>query len=92
MTQTRQGADPAAMADILASIRRIVAEEDQRFERAPSRAPFPGDVLVLTPAMRIDAPPALPAASLWSDAEAEPSAPDAALSIRPEASASVAGP
>lgn len=51
----------AAMADILASIRRIVADEDRRGVAAaqlgPNRVPPSGaDVLELTREMRIDGP------------------------------------
>lgn len=45
----------AAMADILASIRRIVAEEDRRGPQLATQEAFQrDDVLVLTPEMRID--------------------------------------
>ena len=45
----------AAMADILASIRRIVAEEDQRASAPSDLSPVEDDeVLVLTHDMRID--------------------------------------
>lgn len=52
MTDSRPRND-AAMAEILASIRRIVADEDRRGAHA---APFDvqGDVLILTREMRID--------------------------------------
>lgn len=53
------GRDDAAMADILASIRRIVAEGDPAQRAAAEQA---GEVLVLTEAMRLDraAAPAAP--------------------------------
>ena len=53
---TGQGADPS-MEDILASIRRILSEEDtpQAGAAEPAKAPEPDDVLVLEPSMLVDA-------------------------------------
>jgi cell pole-organizing protein PopZ len=48
---TDQRPNDAAMADILASIKRIVAEEDKRFATSPLATI--GDVLELTPEMRV---------------------------------------
>jgi cell pole-organizing protein PopZ len=66
--------DPA-MADILASIRRIVAEEDRRFADTAAL----GEPLLLTPAMRVDqAAAGEPAPEAPAD-EAPPPAADASL-------------
>ncbi|MGF1658782.1 MAG: hypothetical protein ACFCUS_05090 [Rubrimonas sp.] len=84
MTDPRPVSDPAAMADILASIRRIVAEEDRKFEHAPLRGGAPDGVLVLTQEMRIDAPAvATPQAASVSAATVV--APPAPAAAQPEA-------
>ena len=55
MTNTPPPRDEAAMADILASIRRIVAEEDRRTATTASLPPVGGgEVFELTAEMRID--------------------------------------
>ncbi len=55
MSEHRPPTGDAAMADILASIRRIVREEEQRVAATAAAPPGPqGDVLELTPAMRVD--------------------------------------
>ena len=96
MTQTRPVNDPAAMADILASIRRIVAEEDRKFERSPLRPPESGEVLVLTPAMRIDTRPdraaAAPETAVPRPAPAEAGAPAAVPASPPPFAPKVAAP
>ncbi len=62
MTETRPVNDPAAMADILASIRRIVSEDERRTALSPLRPAPDSEVLVLTRDMRVDAAaPAQPA-------------------------------
>lgn len=60
----------AAMAEILSSIRRIVAEEDRRPPR-PGASADDDDVLELTPDMRLpdDAPPAAPEEAFTLSAE-----------------------
>jgi cell pole-organizing protein PopZ len=87
MSEHRPPKDDAAMADILASIRRIVREEEQRVAATAAAPPGPqGDVLELTPEMRvdIDAPAAQEAAT---DA---PAAPVAATVAAPVAAPLVA--
>lgn len=84
----------AAMAEILASIRRIVADEDRRgvasAKMGQSRLPPTGaDVLELTPDMRIDdakpretsATPVAPAANKAPEAAAAPDAEPIELSV-----------
>ena len=63
-----QGADPS-MEDILASIRRILSED----EAAPATAPADEDVLVLEPSMmRSDLPAPAPPAAAAESAAADP--------------------
>ena len=98
-----QGADPS-MEDILASIRRILSED----EAAPAATPADEDVLVLEPSMmRSDLPapaaesaaagppPSAPEPPAEAEAEAEPMPPPGAGLVAPEtaaaAAASVAG-
>lgn len=100
-----QGADPS-MEDILASIRRILSED----EAAPAAAPADEDVLVLEPSMmRSDLPTPAPAPSAESAAadpppvasgpppsapeppdEAEPMPPSGAGLVAPETAAAAA--
>lgn len=100
-----QGADPS-MEDILASIRRILSED----EAAPAAAPADEDVLVLEPSMmRSDLPTSAPAPSAESAAadpppvasgpppsapeppdEAEPMPPSGAGLVAPETAAAAA--
>jgi cell pole-organizing protein PopZ len=65
--------DDAAMADILASIRRIVAEEDRQ-TRTPGTARASTDVFVLTPEMRVGEDAGVPQATLV-DLVSEPATP-----------------
>jgi hypothetical protein len=56
MSDTPPIRDEAAMADILASIRRIVKEEETRVTMTSAAPPGPqGEILELTEAMRVDA-------------------------------------
>jgi hypothetical protein len=66
----------AAMAEILASMRRIVAENDQRSRRFVE-GPDDPEILVLTPEMRLDAPAEAPSAGARpSPVVPPPAAPD----------------
>lgn len=77
----RPVSDPAAVADILASIRSIVSEENRRFERSPVRRPERDDVLLLTPAMRIDIAPERAGAHARSDRAARNASEAAGVSM-----------
>jgi cell pole-organizing protein PopZ len=72
----------AAMAEILASMRRIVAESDQRSRRFVE-GPDDPELLVLTPEMRLDAPAQAPSRP------AEPARPSPA--VPPQAAAGPSG-
>ncbi|MDE2517473.1 MAG: DUF2497 domain-containing protein [Rhodospirillales bacterium] len=66
-----QGGDPS-MEDILASIRRILNEEEAPAAPAPQPPPHEEDVLVLDPSMRVDTPAlSPPAAAAAPPAQAE---------------------
>lgn len=85
-TPTPPPRNDAAMADILASIRRIVAEEDARVAATAPAPPGPqGDILELTPEMRADRAQPEPAA------EPEPAAAAPSDPARPSGSATPFG-
>lgn len=99
-TPTPPPRNDAAMADILASIRRIVAEEDARVAATAPAPPGPqGDILELTPEMRADrakpepdAEPAPAAASPSDSAAPFGSAAPAAAAATASATPDVAPP
>jgi hypothetical protein len=96
MSDTPPIRDEAAMADVLASIRRIVKEEENRVTMLSAAPPGPqGEILELTEAMRVDAetaqepvdarPEATPTSPLHSEAlgASQDAAPDALAQSQP---------